>query len=409
MRVGEMIFGKWSSITGVIDAPAQDQVVSGIVGVQGWILAAAVELWIDGARIDVHLNRLPRPDVLAAYPDHAKRNPKPGFACALNTFRYTNGKHTIKCVANGREFVSRDFFVENAKMNTFYQHVFTLDDDVRSRRQQKLDRLINLLVCPHCGSAIQKISPAQLHCTLNAHAFNVVNDYTAVMEQDDQPIDESDLLTPSSNHPYPPVVLEQLEEIQRQGGWALDLGSGRRLFGADQLVQVEICAYPFTDVVNQTERLPFRDESFGFVFSIAVTEHVKRPWVLAAEMQRVLKRGGTIHVDSAFLQPVHGYPSHYFNMTDAALRELFPTIEIESLSPAPYQHPFFSISWILSHFLIDLTPENKSLVAQMSVEQFVHELAEYCAGQPNRLNDLNLSDNRIFELAAGFTLYGKKR
>lgn len=190
---------------------------------------------------------------------------------------------------------------------------------------------------------------------------------------------------------------------------ALDVGSGRRSFGFSELVQVEICAYPHTDVVNQSDTLPFRDSSFDFVFALAVTEHVRRPWILAQEMQRVLKPGGFIHVDSAFLQPIHGYPSHYYNMTSVALRGLFDQIEASFLKPEPYQHPWFAISWILDHAVADIASDQKQLLAAMKFEDILRELKKYVSEQAGIFSEISLPPERVDELAAGFTLIGRKR
>ena len=71
------------------------------------------------------------------------------------------------------------------------------------------------------------------------------------------------------------------------------------------------------------EDLPFRDNSFDAVLSLAVLVHVKKPWRCANEMMRVLKPGGEIMCAVPFLSPVHGYPDHYYNMTANGLRNLF--------------------------------------------------------------------------------------
>ena len=38
---------------------------------------------------------------------------------------------------------------------------------------------------------------------------------------------------------------------------------------------------------------------------------------------RVVRPGGRIYVAVAFLQPYHGYPHHYYNMTLQGLEQLF--------------------------------------------------------------------------------------
>ncbi len=62
-------------------------------------------------------------------------------------------------------------------------------------------------------------------------------------------------------------------------------------------------------------KLPFADETFDGVISHAVMEHVRDPFGYAKDLMRVLKPGARFICHSAFLQPVHGYPHHYFNTT----------------------------------------------------------------------------------------------
>ena len=44
-----------------------------------------------------------------------------------------------------------------------------------------------------------------------------------------------------------------------------------------------------------------------------------------------MKPGGRIFAAVPFLQPYHGYPDHYYNMTAAGLRNLFADLEVERL------------------------------------------------------------------------------
>ncbi len=60
--------------------------------------------------------------------------------------------------------------------------------------------------------------------------------------------------------------------------------------------------------------LPFPDNTFDFVISLAVLEHIQNPPVMLREVYRVLKPGGTYFGSVAYLVPFHDSAS-YFNMT----------------------------------------------------------------------------------------------
>lgn len=116
---------------------------------------------------------------------------------------------------------------------------------------------------------------------------------------------------------------ETIELININSSFILDCGAGSRPVYYNNVVNYEIARYKSTDVVGVAEVLPFEDNSFDVVLSYAVLEHVKQPFVAASEIIRVLKPGGILRVQVPFLQPLHGFPSHYFNMTQYGIRALF--------------------------------------------------------------------------------------
>lgn len=60
-------------------------------------------------------------------------------------------------------------------------------------------------------------------------------------------------------------------------------------------------------------KLPFADESFSLVVSVAVFEHLYDPFAAAREVARVLKPGGMFLGTTAFLEPFHA--NSYFHMS----------------------------------------------------------------------------------------------
>lgn len=94
------------------------------------------------------------------------------------------------------------------------------------------------------------------------------------------------------------------------GGVMLDLGCGEAHLGelcrATNLEYVGMdYASPAADLLGDAHALPFRDDSFDFILSVAVLEHLRHPWLAAREALRVLKPGGRFVGTVAFLEGFH--------------------------------------------------------------------------------------------------------
>ncbi len=95
------------------------------------------------------------------------------------------------------------------------------------------------------------------------------------------------------------------------------------------------------DVVGDAHYLSsFFDESyFDLVISFAVFEHLAAPWLVAEEIAKVLKVGGTVLVESHFSFNEHELPWHFFQFNSRGLEVLFPaelgfeTIDLGLSSP----------------------------------------------------------------------------
>ena len=109
-----------------------------------------------------------------------------------------------------------------------------------------------------------------------------------------------------SSNPYQLKSLELID--QYPDGIVVDLGAGNPKFSFPNVCQIEIRKYPHTDIVTAGEKIPLENNSVDAVISEAVLEHVKNPFTYVAEIFRILKPGGKVVLDSAFMQPLHGYP-----------------------------------------------------------------------------------------------------
>lgn len=138
----------------------------------------------------------------------------------------------------------------------------------------------------------------------------------------------------------------------------LDCGAGYRDTFHANVINYEIVDYPSTDVLGIGEKLPFKSGSLDAVMSFAVLEHVRDPFACAREIIRVLKPGGTLYITVPFLQPFHGYPDHYYNMTSSGLKNLFARdLEILDCGVPFYGVPIISLNWFLKSYVKGLPPE----------------------------------------------------
>ena len=79
-------------------------------------------------------------------------------------------------------------------------------------------------------------------------------------------------------------------------------------------------------VVNLEQPLPAKLGLFDHVECMSVLEHSRRPWKLAANLQRLMKPDATLHLTAPFVWRVHGYPDDYFRFTRQGIRSLFEHI-----------------------------------------------------------------------------------
>lgn len=209
------------------------------------------------------------------------------------------------------------------------------------RKMQKRARILPLVVCPVCKGELERL-PNTLHCSACRIAYAAAGNALDFRTQEIREAEEI------SDWDYDEDVLELMRT--RPGGIFLDVGAGlRKKFHAD-VVNFEIADYASTDVLGSAEQLPFRSASFDGVICVAVLEHVKDPFQAAREIERVLKPGGFLYCAVPFLQPLHAFPHHYYNMTADGLCRLFPGLAIEKRWVPLSLHPMTAIKWILRRY-----------------------------------------------------------
>ncbi len=112
------------------------------------------------------------------------------------------------------------------------------------------------------------------------------------------------------------------------GKIVLNLGSGIGQFDhylSKEIKLINLDIVPLkknVHVIGDAHFLPFKNESFDIIYSIAVLEHVKKPWIVADEIFRVLHPGGHVVLELPFLNVIHD-EHDYFRFTDKGILSLF--------------------------------------------------------------------------------------
>ncbi len=98
------------------------------------------------------------------------------------------------------------------------------------------------------------------------------------------------------------------------------------------------------DVRGDANTLPFRDATFDAVVCAEVLEHVGDPRHVIAEVERVLKPGGSFVATVPFLVHIHGDPQDYGRYTDTFWRMVLTHVGFTDLA-IERQGGFWSVQW----------------------------------------------------------------
>lgn len=259
-------------------------------------------------------------------------------------------------------------------------------------------RLLEILACPSCHASIEA---QQRTCGRCARPFEWMGEVPSFLGLTTSLMARGE---PVSRNPALENIAGEYFDLDG-GGLFLDDGAGWPPRGHPAVVQLEVERFPGTNVVGEGSELPFDDATFDGVMSHAVMEHVPDPFGYAKELVRVLKPGARFIVHSAFLQPVHAYPNHYFNTTLEGLRLLFGGTNIIEAGVAPFQHPWLALEWMLRSYRQGFTnDEDRSRFEQMRIGDLLGDAAE---DRPMSQFQA-LREEAVRELAAGVYVLGER-
>jgi SAM-dependent methyltransferase len=171
----------------------------------------------------------------------------------------------------------------------------------------------------------------------------------------------------------------------------LDIGGGKRQLADSRYLNLEYASFDEPDLFGDALALPFKDHSIDFVYTAAVLEHLRDPLRAGREIYRVLRPGGRLLANSAFMQPVHSEGQHFFNATPYGIEEIFSAFSDRVVSWEGSLTE--TVQWML-----DLSAVSAS-VAPGRMDEMRQLLQEF---------DRHLSRDRLMYFASGVWLEARK-
>jgi SAM-dependent methyltransferase len=168
-----------------------------------------------------------------------------------------------------------------------------------------------------------------------------------------------------------------------------------------------------TDVIGDAHHLPFDDNCFDAVVVMNAFEHYHDPKRVAAEIYRVLKPGGRIHIRTAFLQPLHEKPYHFYNCTRYGMERWFEAFDTDLMHVSTNFCPNHTLAWVASEAETALRRDLSDRAADDFMTAPIGRLVEIWRDPDKRDTPLWTDFERISQdnqeiIAAGFELFGKR-
>jgi SAM-dependent methyltransferase len=156
--------------------------------------------------------------------------------------------------------------------------------------------------------------------------------------------------------PLSPILLTHFPRASGPDALALDIGCGDVVHRS----ACEHAGFQYVGIDYQTAKapmladghaLPFKDQSFEFIVSIAVLEHIRYPHIMMKEAYRVLKPGGLFIGIVAFSEPFH--QDSYYHHTHLGTYNSVQEAGFQVLQVSP------STSWrvLQAHAVMGLFPK----------------------------------------------------
>ncbi|MEZ2406112.1 class I SAM-dependent methyltransferase [Bosea sp. RCC_152_1] len=194
-------------------------------------------------------------------------------------------------------------------------------------------------------------------------------------------------------------------------GPVLFLGAGATDVRADHIVEVEYNLFRNTDIIADAHFLPLKNNSFKAAVALNVFEHLSDPARAAEEIKRVLQPNGEVLIHTAFMQPLHEAPHHYYNATEFGVRNWFKGYESVEASVTANFNPAYGVSWLMNELLIGVENSLGADARHQLERMTLNEVSAFWSTRQESsfsriLTSMPETDVRKF--AAGFQLRARK-
>jgi ubiquinone/menaquinone biosynthesis C-methylase UbiE len=318
-------------------------------------------------------------------------------------------------------------------------HTISRSDNFKKNIEENMDNKISdnvqkILACPHCGSSLTVADQGAIcdGCQSNyrfsksgaidlrlqqtkTYKYNFELgksllpesefDFGLLQKNQNPEVDFS-----SYNVPFhlSKEIMSYFPKAKADNSLMLDLGCGN-------MVHQEVCRHAGFEhigldyeakeasLLGDAHCLPFKDESFEFILSIAVLEHIQFPFVVMKEAYRVLKPNGIFIGTVSFLEPFHGnsFYHHTHLGTYNSLKE--GGFRIEKICPS------YEWSVLVAQAAMGLFPKMPHFISKLIVMpvQILHRIWWKIGRIVSKLSSAT-EDVRIRKTTGVFTFIARK-
>lgn len=209
--------------------------------------------------------------------------------------------------------------------------------------------LYDIIACPSCKGPVNQVDD-QLTCPSCSQVYPIVNGVPVMLLDGSIPETQyqEQLQLRQSYDPWVHrTILQSLSDDQI----VLEIGAGNMALDDPCIIRSDVTLTPYVDIVADVHALPFLPGTIDYIFSLAVFEHLRNPFLASQSIYEALKDGGYIYHECNFVFAYHGYPHHYFNATLQGMEQIFDQFTSLRKGVAPYQMPSFALNAVLGSYL----------------------------------------------------------